>query len=121
MSCSNSNFKRWWKRIFRISFTTCFKIAHIRVTYKFIFRKVKPLVQKKAALALLRLYRKYPEILPPDTWSSKVVGLLNESNLGVLSSVSSLIIGLVANNPKEYEECVQKAIKILSNVIFLII
>jgi len=35
----------------------------------------------------------------------------------VLNSVSSLIIGLIANNPKEYEESVQKAIKILSNLI----
>jgi AP-2 complex subunit alpha len=67
-------------------------------------------------LTLLRLYRKYPEILPPDTWSAKVIGLLDETNIGVLTSVSSLIIGLVGNNPKEYEACVPKAIKVLTNV-----
>lgn len=80
------------------------------------FRDTKTLVRKKAALTLLRLYRKYPEILPPDTWSTRVINLLGGRDLGVLTSLMSLVLGLVANSPEEYKECVPKVIRQLTKV-----
>jgi AP-2 complex subunit alpha len=76
----------------------------------------KTLVRKKSALTLLRLYRKYPEVLPPDTWSLKVIGLLKSNDLGTITSVLSLLIGLVSTSPDSYEECVPSVIDLLSKV-----
>ncbi|KAL0485916.1 AP-2 complex subunit alpha [Acrasis kona] len=77
----------------------------------------KLLVRKKAALTLLRLYRKYPEILPPDAWASRVIALLNGKDLGVITSVMSLILGMVEKDPKSYVEAVQKAIRLLVKLV----
>lgn len=77
----------------------------------------KSMVRKKAALTLLRLYRRYPEILPPDEWSSKVVILLESRDLGVITSVLSLLLGLVASNPTAYDGCVVHAIDLLKRLI----
>jgi len=79
--------------------------------------ETRNIVRKKAALTLLRLYRKYPEILPPDAWSSRVIALLGGKDLGVITSVMSLVLGLVANSPEEYKESVQRAVKLLTKLV----
>jgi len=56
-------------------------------------------VRKKAALALLRLFRKYPELIPKDSWPSKVIALMDDGNYGVVTSVLSLLLGLVSMTP----------------------
>lgn len=38
-------------------------------------------IRKKAALCLLCLFRKYPDVLPLVDWSSKVVNALNDKNM----------------------------------------
>jgi AP-2 complex subunit alpha len=77
----------------------------------------KLLVRKKAALTLLRLYRKYPEILPPDAWASRVIALLNGKDLGVITSVMSLILGMVEKDAKSYTEAVPKVIRLLVKLV----
>jgi hypothetical protein len=38
-------------------------------------------VKKKSALALLRLYRKYPDVIPMGEWRMSVLKLLDEKDL----------------------------------------
>lgn len=38
-------------------------------------------VKKKAALTLLRLYRKYPDALPAQEWAPRIVSIMDDTNL----------------------------------------
>ena len=44
-----------------------------------------------AALTTLRLYRKTTDLLPASEWADKILALLDEKNIGVLTSVSALV------------------------------
>ncbi len=68
-------------------------------------------------MCFLRLYRKYPELITPDTWLEKIVALLDDSDLGVLTSVMSLLLGIAADNPKGYEGAAKKVVWLLTKVI----
>lgn len=74
-------------------------------------------VRKKAALSLLRLYRKYPEILPAEAWSEKVINLLGGRDLGVITSIMGLVLGLVERNPNEYEPAIPKVVRLLTKLV----
>ncbi|KAJ4979568.1 hypothetical protein NE237_010348 [Protea cynaroides] len=76
----------------------------------------RPLVRKKAALCLLRLYRKNPDVVNIDGWSDRMVQLLDERDLGVLTSVMSLLVALVSNNHDTYWSCLPKCVKILERL-----
>lgn len=79
-----------------------------------------PVVRKKSALALLRLYRKYPDIIPQEGFAPKVLALMDDPNvtLGVLNSIASLLLGIVAHSPAGFEEGVPRAIRILGQLSF---
>ncbi|KAK1263881.1 AP-2 complex subunit alpha-2 [Acorus gramineus] len=76
----------------------------------------RPLVRKKAALCLLRLYRKNPDVVNVDGWSDRLAQLLDERDLGVLTSVMSLLVALVSNNVDAYWNCLPKCVKILERL-----
>lgn len=38
-------------------------------------------VKKKAALTLLRLYRKHPEVIPAAEWALRIVSIMDDHNL----------------------------------------
>ncbi|BBN03404.1 AP-2 complex subunit alpha [Marchantia polymorpha subsp. ruderalis] len=76
----------------------------------------RPLVRKKAALCLLRLYRKNPDVVNVDGWSERMVQLLDEKDIGVLTAVMSLLVSLVANNPEGYWNCVPKCVRTLERL-----
>ncbi|XP_043724964.1 AP-2 complex subunit alpha-1-like [Telopea speciosissima] len=76
----------------------------------------RPLVRKKAALCLLRLYRKNPDVVNVDGWSDRMAQLLDERDLGVLTSVMSLLVALVSNNHDAYWSCLPKCVKILERL-----
>jgi hypothetical protein len=38
-------------------------------------------VKKKAALTLLRLYRKHPEVIPAKEWALRIVSLMDDQDL----------------------------------------
>jgi len=79
----------------------------------------RPIVRKKAALCLLRLFRKFPDVIPQDNKDGpKIIGLLEDPVLGVVLTTTSLLLGLVSNNPAGYEDCVDKAIRVLSQLSF---
>lgn len=76
----------------------------------------RPLVRKKAALCLLRLFRKNPDVVNVDGWSDRMAQLLDERDLGVLTSSMSLLVALVANNHEAYWSCLPKCVKILERL-----
>ncbi|KAJ7001678.1 AP-2 complex subunit alpha-1 isoform X1 [Populus alba x Populus x berolinensis] len=76
----------------------------------------RPLVRKKAALCLLRLYRKNPDVVNIDGWADRMAQLLDERDLGVLTSSTSLLVALVSNNHEAYWSCLPKCVKILERL-----
>lgn len=78
-------------------------------------------VKQSAALCFLRLLRTNPDVIPIDSngaseWTSRIVHLLNDQHLGVVTAAVSLIDALVKRNPKEYKACVSFAVSRLSRV-----
>ncbi|XP_020093761.1 AP-2 complex subunit alpha-2-like [Ananas comosus] len=76
----------------------------------------RPLVRKKAALCLLRLYRKNPDVVNIEGWSDRMAQLLDERDMGVLTSVMSLLVALVSNNAEAYWNCLPKCVRILERL-----
>ncbi len=81
-------------------------------------RQSRPIARKKAALCLLRLYRRNPECIHSKTWSEAMFDLLDERDIGLLTAIMSLLIGLASNEPENYVECAPKVIKILERLAF---
>ncbi|KAK8615335.1 hypothetical protein V6N13_069110 [Hibiscus sabdariffa] len=76
----------------------------------------RPLVRKKAALCLLRLFRKIPDVVNVDGWADRMALLLDERDLGVLTASMSLLVSLVSNNHEAYWTCLPKCVKILERL-----
>ncbi|XP_018323433.1 AP-2 complex subunit alpha [Agrilus planipennis] len=74
-------------------------------------------VKQSAALCLLRLFRTSPEIIPGGEWTSRIIHLLNDQHLGVVTAATSLIDALVKKNPEEYKGCVPLAVSRLSRIV----
>ncbi|XP_041053347.1 AP-2 complex subunit alpha-2-like isoform X1 [Carcharodon carcharias] len=73
--------------------------------------------KQSAALCLLRLYRTSPDLVPMEEWTSRVVHLLNDQHLGVVTAATNLITILVQKNPEEFKTCVSMAISRLSRIV----
>lgn len=74
-------------------------------------------VRKKAALTILRLYRKDPKIIDPLR-ADRIVALIDSTSLGVATSVASLVCELVQDNPEQYKLAYSKVVRRLQNLIF---
>ncbi|XP_066999105.2 AP-2 complex subunit alpha [Anabrus simplex] len=74
-------------------------------------------VKQSAALCLLRLYRTSPEIIPSGEWTSRIIHLLNDQHMGVVTAATSLIDALVKKNPEEYKGCISLAVSRLSRIV----
>ena len=75
----------------------------------------KPFVKKKAALTLLRLYRKYPEIVQLE-WTERMISLMDDPDMGVTLSVTSLIMALAQDQPDQYMGSYVKAAQRLKRI-----
>jgi AP-2 complex subunit alpha len=73
-------------------------------------------VKKKAGLCLLRIYRKFPELLPINDWAHDIVNMMDDENLGVVNSAVCLITALAQAYPDLTSGCVVKAIMRLNSV-----
>eukprot|EP00200_Dunaliella_tertiolecta_P006547 CAMPEP_0202346842 /NCGR_PEP_ID=MMETSP1126-20121109/5457_1 /ASSEMBLY_ACC=CAM_ASM_000457 /TAXON_ID=3047 /ORGANISM="Dunaliella tertiolecta, Strain CCMP1320" /LENGTH=1093 /DNA_ID=CAMNT_0048938303 /DNA_START=70 /DNA_END=3351 /DNA_ORIENTATION=- len=80
----------------------------------------RPVVKKRAALALLRLIRKTPpehNVVSADTFSIIINTLLDERDLGLLLSTTTLLQGICARNgPAGYEGAQPRLIKVLERL-----
>ncbi|KID62115.1 AP-2 complex subunit alpha-2 [Metarhizium brunneum] len=76
----------------------------------------KSFVKKKAALTLLRLYRKYPDIVSPQ-WAERIIHLMDDVDLGVALSVTSLVMALAQDNLDGYKGAYAKAAARLKRII----
>ncbi|XP_029638753.1 AP-2 complex subunit alpha-2 isoform X2 [Octopus sinensis] len=74
-------------------------------------------VKQSAALTLLRLLRTSPDLIQMGEWTSRVIHLLNDQHMGVVTSAASLIEALVRKNPEEYKGCVSLAVSRLSRIV----
>ncbi|KAF7730866.1 hypothetical protein EC973_001384 [Apophysomyces ossiformis] len=77
----------------------------------------KSFVKKKAALTLLRLFRKYPDVIPVTDWADRIIGLMDEYDLGVALSVTTLVLALAQSYPVEYAPCYEKAVNRLRRIL----
>nr|KAF6281594.1 adaptor related protein complex 2 subunit alpha 2 [Pipistrellus kuhlii] len=73
--------------------------------------------KQSAALCLLRLYRTSPHLVPTGDWASRVVHLLNDQHLGVVTAATSLITTLAQKNPEEFKTSVSLAVSRLSRIV----
>lgn len=76
----------------------------------------KSFVKKKAALTLLRLYRKHPGIVQQE-WAERIVAMMDDPDLGVATSVASLVTALVQDNPEAYKSSYVKAAYRLKKIV----
>ncbi|CAJ0755381.1 8553_t:CDS:10 [Entrophospora sp. SA101] len=77
----------------------------------------KSFAKKKAALTLLRLYRKHPDVIPAVDWAERIIILMNQEDLGVSLCVTSLVMALAQDNLDAYQSCYAKAVDRLSRII----
>ncbi|KAA8650073.1 hypothetical protein EYZ11_008746 [Aspergillus tanneri] len=76
----------------------------------------KAFVKKKAALTLLRLYRKYPGIVQNE-WAERIISLMDDPDMGVTLSVTSLVMALAQDKPDEYRGSYVKAAQRLKRIV----
>ncbi|PSS37745.1 hypothetical protein PHLCEN_2v438 [Hermanssonia centrifuga] len=74
-------------------------------------------VRKKAALTLLRLYRKHPEVIPAAEWALRIVALMDDIDLGVVICVTSLVMALAQDHLDAYAVCYQRAVDRLNKLV----
>lgn len=98
----------------------------------------KAFVKKKAALTLLRLYRKYPDCIDAAEWSLRIVSIMDDRHLvsqrsavlwsascthhvvveqGVALSVTSLVMAIAQDNLDAMSVCYQKAVNRLGKLV----
>ena len=76
----------------------------------------KPFVKKKAALTLLRLYRKVPSIVQPE-WNERIISIMDDPDMGVALSVTSLVMTLAQADPDTYKGAYIKAAQRLRKLV----
>ncbi|KAI9894757.1 MAG: hypothetical protein M1814_002114 [Vezdaea aestivalis] len=76
----------------------------------------KSFVKKKAALTLLRLYRKHPGIVQHE-WAERIISLMDDPDMGVALSVTSLVMTLAQDNLEQYKGSYAKAASRLKKIV----
>ncbi|ELU41448.1 AP-2 adaptor complex subunit alpha, putative [Rhizoctonia solani AG-1 IA] len=69
------------------------------------------------ALTLLRLYRKHPEVFPAEEWALRIISIMDDDDLGVVVSVTSLVTALAQDHLDAYKVSCQKAIDRLHKIV----
>jgi AP-2 complex subunit alpha len=79
--------------------------------------KDKNLIYKKCCLCLLRLFRSSPDSISIDQWPDRMIKLLEDRDLGVVTSSVSLLITFAQHSPSKFEKLVPYAVSILSRLV----
>ncbi|KAJ7783783.1 adaptin N terminal region-domain-containing protein [Mycena maculata] len=74
-------------------------------------------VKKKAALTLLRLYRKHPDVIPAAEWALRIVSIMDDTDLGVVICVTSLVMALAQDHLAPFAVCYNKAVDRLHRLV----
>ncbi|KAJ3800721.1 adaptin N terminal region-domain-containing protein [Lentinula aff. detonsa] len=74
-------------------------------------------VKKKAALTLLRLYRKHPDVIPAAEWALRIISLMDDEDLGVVICVTTLVMALAQDNLDAYSVSYTKAVDRLNRLV----
>ncbi|XP_061819698.1 AP-2 complex subunit alpha-2-like isoform X2 [Nerophis lumbriciformis] len=74
-------------------------------------------VKQSAALCLLRLNKTSPDLVPMGEWTARVVHLLNDQHLGVVTAATSLITTLAHKSPDDFKTSVALAVARLSRIV----
>ncbi|KAM3625270.1 uncharacterized protein V6R79_009391 [Siganus canaliculatus] len=74
-------------------------------------------VKQSAALCLLRLNRTSADLVPMGEWTARVVHLLNDQHLGVVTAAASLITTLAQKNPDDFKTSISLAVARLSRIV----
>jgi AP-2 complex subunit alpha len=75
-------------------------------------RTSQTFVKKKAALTLLRLYRKHPEVIPAAEWALRLVSIMDDPDLARFQAVFSY--ACLTNNPQGVVLCVTSLVMALA-------
>lgn len=76
-------------------------------------------VKKKAALTLLRLYRKHPTVMNTSEWADRIVALMGDPDPGVAITAVTLVTAMSQSNLDAFKGCYQKAVSRLDRVSWL--
>ncbi|KAJ7932397.1 adaptin N terminal region-domain-containing protein [Mycena leptocephala] len=74
-------------------------------------------VKKKAALTLLRLYRKHPDVIPAAEWALRIVSIMDDVDLGVVICVTSLVMAMAQDHLAPFAVCYTKAVDRLHRLV----
>ncbi|PBK77353.1 Adaptor protein complex AP-2 alpha subunit [Armillaria solidipes] len=74
-------------------------------------------VKKKAALTLLRLYRKHPDVIPAAEWALRIVSIMDDEDLGVVICVTSLVMAMAQDHLDAFAVCYTKAVDRLQRLV----
>ncbi|ODN90783.1 AP-2 complex subunit alpha [Cryptococcus wingfieldii CBS 7118] len=75
-------------------------------------------VKKKAALTLLRLYRKHPSVMPTTEWAERIVSMLGDRDPGVVLTVTALVTAMAQSELEAFSGCYQKSVDMLDKIVF---
>jgi AP-2 complex subunit alpha len=67
-------------------------------------------------LTLLRLYRKHPSLIQYE-WTERIIALMDDQDMGVALSVSSLVTALAQDNTEQYKGSYAKAANRLKRIV----
>ena len=65
---------------------------------------------------MLRLYRKYPAIVQQE-WAERIISLMDDPDMGVTLSVTSLVMALAQDQPDQYKGAYVKAAQRLKRTV----
>lgn len=98
-------------------------------------KTISPYIKRKAALCLLRMHRRDPELLIPEEWAPRFADALGDlsstttttsnpgRDIGYLTSVCGLIIGVLESSsitnssPSVWIDCLRPAVLLLSTLV----
>ena len=79
--------------------------ALVSDVYRLLNPTNNPFVRKKAALCLLRFYRRSPDTVPVADWADTIIATVEENDVGVCLSGCSLVIALATDHPNIFSKC----------------
>ena len=76
-----------------------------------------PMVKKKAALCMLRFFRRWPDMLSAEEFAEPLIRLIDARHLGVTTGAMSLLLSLVSHDAEGYSACVRQVIWLLDKLV----